>query len=245
VNGSRVWGWLRILAPVLASIIGLTTLRLLGPDLLDQRSLRALLAPLGAWAPLVFITLLSVRPVTLLPGQIFAAVGGILFGTLVGTLYALAGSLLAAMLVFFLSRRFGTRVMRRFAGRSYEALSRTARQHDFKVTALATLNPLVPTDLAVAVAGASGARFWPTALGVIAGTLPGTILTVQFGSALGQGKTILTAFAAVGMVLSMVLGVLLGRRVVTDFGSARRELHARARNPPRQHPRTRGMATAD
>jgi uncharacterized membrane protein YdjX (TVP38/TMEM64 family) len=236
VTRSQFRGWLRVLAPVLASILGLATLRLLGPDILDQRTLRELLQPMGALAPVVFVLLLVVRPITLLPGQLFTAVGGLLFGALMGTLYALLGSLLAAALVFYLSRRFGTRFMRRFVGRNYKALAQTARQHDFKVMVVSTLNPLLPTDIVLAVGGASGARFWPTALGVLAGTVPGTILTAQFGSALGRGQTILTIAAAVGLVLSMVAGVLLGRRLVSDFGEAKEEDRKQQRSARRLRP---------
>lgn len=219
----KVVFWLRVLAPVLASIAGLATLRLLGPDFLDQQTLREWLAPMGVWAPVVFVLLLGVRPVTLLPGQVFTAVGGLLFGVVMGSLYALLGSLLATALLFYLSRRFGTRFMKRFAGKKYDAVKLTAKRHDFKVAALVTINPLFPTDVIVALAGASGARFWPTALGILVGTVPGTILTAQFGSALGKGKTIMTMVAAAGMILSMVIGVIVGRRVMSDFGAAKEE----------------------
>lgn len=215
--------WLKVLAPALLSIAGLLLLRLLGPDLLDQKTLRRLLEPLGAWAPVAFVVLLGLRPVTLLPGQLFAAVGGILFGALNAGLYALLGSFLAAALLFGLSRRFGTRFMERFAGERMEPLRQTARRHDFRVAAIVTLNPLVPTDVMVALAAASGARFWPTVLGVVVGTLPGTFLTTQFGSALGRGMPIATVLSAAGMVLSMVLGVWLGRRVLADFEAAAQE----------------------
>lgn len=214
--------WVRLLAPVLASIAGLAMFRLLGPDLLDREVLHRWLEPMGAWAPLAFIALLGIRPLTLLPGQLFTAVGGILFGVVNGTLYALAGSLLSAAVVFALARRFGTRVVRRYAGDDFEALRHTARRHDFKLAAICTLNPLLPTDLVIALAGASGARFWPTALGIVVGTVPGTWLTAQFGSALGSGRTILTLVSAAGLVVSMALGVWLGRRFLTDFDAAAR-----------------------
>ena len=82
--------WMRIAAPVLASIAGLAMLRLLGPDLLDQETLRRWLAPLGGWTPVAFVALLALRPLTLLPGQPFTALGGILFGALIarGSAYA-------------------------------------------------------------------------------------------------------------------------------------------------------------
>ena len=227
VEAKPRFGRLRILAPALASIGGLAMLRLLGPDVLDHETLRRWLAPLGTWTPAVFVALLAVRPLTLLPGQPFTAVGGLLFGAVPGTLYALIGSLLSAALVFGLSRRFGTRFVRRFAGENFEALQRTTRRHDLKLAVVATLNPLIPTDMILALAGASGARFWPTALGMLLGTTPGTWIAAQFGSALGTGRMILTAISAVGMLLSMLLGVWLGKRFLSDFDAEARAYRQR------------------
>jgi uncharacterized membrane protein YdjX (TVP38/TMEM64 family) len=223
VASSKLRAWVRLLAPVLASLLGLAALRLLGPDLLDQQRLRSLLAPLGVLAPLAFIGLLAVRPLALLPGQLFAAVGGMLFGVVWGSAYALLGSVLSTAVLFFLSKRFGTRWMRRFAGgQRYTALARTARRHGFKVAWTVCINPLVPTDVLVALAGASGARFWPTAVGVLLGSVPGTVLTAQFGSALSQGRLVMTVLAGVGLIVSMVVGVFVGRRVVSDYQQERR-----------------------
>lgn len=216
---SRGWKfWAKLVAPVVASIAGLCTLRLLGPDVVNQRQLSEWLVPLGRWAPLAFIVFLGVRPLTLLPGQVFVAVAGLLFGTLMGTVYAMVGSFVAFTLVFVLARKFGTRLMKRFAGGRYSALKTVAKNHDFQFAALATINPLLPTDMMVAAAASSGARFWRSAAGVLVGTLPGTILTVQFGSALGQGKTVMTILSGAGMVVSLVLGVWLGRRMVKELG---------------------------
>ena len=44
---------------------------------------------------------------TLLPGTLFVAVGGMLFGTLLGTVYAMIGSFLACAVVFGLARKLG------------------------------------------------------------------------------------------------------------------------------------------
>lgn len=222
-KGKKVGHWLKLLAPVLASIVGLLSLRLLGPDILDQRALRSFLAPLGLWAPVVFILLLVVRPVTLLPGQVFAAVGGILFGVAMGTVYALVGSLLSTAVVFYMARKLGTKAMKRMVGKNFAPLEAVAKKHDFKVATLVTVNPLLPTDMMIALAGTTGARFWPTAWGVLLGTVPGTVLTAQFGASLSRGETVMTVVSAVGMVLSMVLGVFLGRRIVGDFKIAREE----------------------
>ncbi len=216
-GGGGVKVWLRVLAPVLISLAGLTSLRLLGPDMLNQQDLRAWLEPFGQWAPAAFVFFLAVRPVTLLPGQLFTAVGGMLFGALPATVYSLMGSFLAFGLIFLLSRWLGTRLMKRMAGGRYPALKRVAKRHGFKFALLTTINPLLPTDMMLAAALASGARFWPVAAGVILGTLPGTFLTAQFGSGLAQGRTVMTAVSAAGLLISLVLGVVLGRRIFQEI----------------------------
>ena len=236
-GGGGVKVWLRVLAPLLASIAGLTTLRLLGPDFINQRELHAYLAPLGKWAPLTFIFFLAIRPVTLLPGQLFTAVGGMIFGTVPATLYSLAGSLLASALIFGLSRWLGTRLMKRMAGSRYPAITRVARRHGFKFALLTCINPLLPTDVMIAAATAAGARFWPLALGVVLGTIPGTFLTAQFGSGLAQGQTVMTVVSGVGMVVSLVLGAVLGRRIFQEVNEeSSEEERPEPSAPPRNSP---------
>ncbi|TQF09365.1 TVP38/TMEM64 family protein [Myxococcus llanfairpwllgwyngyllgogerychwyrndrobwllllantysiliogogogochensis] len=209
--------WLRVLAPMLVSVGGLLMLRLLGPDFIDQRYIADLLSPLGKAAPLAYIAFLAVRPLTLLPGQLLTAVGGMMFGTLAATLYSLTGSFLSAMLLFVLARKLGTRPMKRLAGGKYPALVRAAKRHDFLFAFMACINPLCPTDVMLVAAAASGARFWPSVAGVMLGTIPGTFLTAQFGSGLAQGRTVMTAVSAAGLVVSLVLGVFIGRRFYKEL----------------------------
>lgn len=218
------WHWLKLLAPVLAAFLGLAALKLLSPHVINHTVLSQQLQRFGRWAPLVFIVVLTLRPLILAPGQLLTAVGGLLFGALWGSVYALIGSLTSSLVVFALADRLGQRLMKRAAGDHYAALVRSAKQHDFQFAVIATINPLIPTDVAIAVAAASKARAWPTILGVLIGTVPGTLLTAAFGSALGQGKTLLSLSTAAGMVLSLVLGVILGRRMIREIAGAPAEL---------------------
>ncbi|MBM7119463.1 TVP38/TMEM64 family protein [Archangium primigenium] len=208
---------LKLLAPMCISVGILVAVRLLGPELLDQRTLSTYLRPLGHWAPLAFVLLLGVRPVAFLPGQLFAAVGGILFGTLLGTVYSLLGSLLSTALIHLLASRFGQGPMKRLAGQRHEGLQRAARQHGFQVGFLACINSVIPGDVMLAVASASGARYLPLALGAAVGSIPGTLLTTFFGSSLSQGKTWTTVASIVGLVLSLGLGIFLGRRLAREM----------------------------
>jgi len=236
--GTNFKKWLRVLVPVGASLGGLALLRLLGPDYVDQQKLNAWLEPLGDAAPVAYIAALTIRPLTLLPGHLFAAVGGMAFGTLAGTVYALIGSFLCSLLIFGIARKLGARVMRRVAGSHYEALTRAARQHDFQFAFLTCINPLLPTDMMLAAAAASGARFWPSVAGMMLGTLPGTFLMVQFGSGLAQGRTMMTVVSGVGLVVSLILGGVLGRRVYREITSAQ-EQEQQPPSRPEKEPRPR------
>ncbi|WP_245814926.1 TVP38/TMEM64 family protein [Cystobacter ferrugineus] len=227
-KGGKLKLGLKLLAPLCISVGLLVTLRILGPEYLDQQHLSGLLRPLGHWAPLAFVLLLGARPVTLLPGQLFAAVGGILFGTLMGTVYALTGSLLATALIHLLSRRFGRGPMKRLAGHRHEGIRRATRRHGFQVGLLACLNSIIPADVMLAAASAAGARFWPLALGAVVGSVPGTLLTTFFGSSLSQGKTWTTVASVAGLLLSLTLGIFLGRRLVREL-SIQEEVEPSAR----------------
>ncbi len=227
--------WLRVLAPMLVSVGGLVMLRFLGPDFIDQKHIAAVLEPFGKAAPLAYIAFLAVRPITLLPGQLLTAVGGMMFGTLAATLYSLTGSFLSAMLLFGVARKLGTGPMKRLAGGKYPALARAAKRHDFLFALLACINPLCPTDVMLVAAAASGARLWPSLAGVMLGTIPGTFLTAQFGSGLAQGRTVMTLVSAVGLAVSLVLGVFIGRRFYKEINEAPEEdpdAPAHASGPP-------------
>jgi len=214
--------WLKVAAPLLAAIAGMVALRLLAKGVVSQRTLSDLLSRFGELAPLVFVLFLGARPLTLLPGQVLTAVGGLLFGAKMGTIYALIGSFLSCALIFAIARYAGGgRLMKRLAGHKYQAMVDVTREHNFKLSVIATMSPLVPTDVFIAAAASARARFVPLVAGVLVGTLPGTYVTALFGSSLGQGKTITTAVTAAGMVLSLLLGLWLGREVVKQAQAGR------------------------
>lgn len=206
----------KLFLPLGASILGLCTLKLLDPHLVSREALLGWLRPLGSWTPLAYIGLLFVRPVTLLPGQVLTAIGGLLFGGLKGTAYAVVGSYLASTLTFLISRRYGTRFVRRALGDRSEALARAARENDFLFALVFTMNPLVPTDPILALAASSGARYGRTMAGTILGIIPGTVATAYFGSALAAGHPWVIGISVAAWALSVAGGVWLGFRVYRE-----------------------------
>src|SRR4051812_2058083 len=126
---SRWSFWLKALAPALASIGALLLFRWATHGSIDRAALSAWLTPLGALAPLGFVLLLGARPLSLLPGGVFVAVGGLLFGPVWGTIYSLVGSFLSSLLIFVLARAFGGRLLRRGGGAGHPAPPQGAAAH--------------------------------------------------------------------------------------------------------------------
>jgi len=212
-HGRARW---KLFVPLGASILGLCTLKLLDPHLVSREQLLGWLAPLGAWMPAAFVGLLTVRGITLLPGQLLTAIGGLLFGGLPGTLYAILGSFLNAVVVFFIGKRWGARLVRRAFGSRTAAFEAALRANDFVFVLVFTLNPLVPTDPMLALAGCAGARFWRTMAGTLLGILPGTLATAYFGSALAAGHPWVIALSVSAWALSVAGGVWVAYRLYRE-----------------------------
>lgn len=62
----------------------------------------AFLESSGLWAPFVFLLFHSIRQFLFIPVAVLCVIGGILFGTILGTLYSLAGLTISCILFYFL-----------------------------------------------------------------------------------------------------------------------------------------------
>ncbi len=197
----------------------------LSPELVGERA-AALLARAGDLGPALFVALLAVRPVLLLPGQAFAALAGVLWGTLRGSALALLGAALAMWLVTTLGRRLLRRRLGRLAGERRDEWARVARRHDLAYAALVTLNPLLPTDLCMALGSGAGARRGRLVAGAVLGSVPGTIAAAALGSAASREEPVLGALSLLGLAVSLVGGALLARKAWGELRGRGRALAA-------------------
>lgn len=211
VWGARVRLAASVALPVALSLLAAWLFKVaLSSPLVGAKAV-SLLAQLGACAPVLFLLLLAVRPLFLVPGQALAAVAGVLWGGLEGTALCLLGSVLSVLLVASLGRRLLQRPLERWAnGRNLE-LGRLAARRDFVSILVLTLNPLVPTDLAVALTAGAGGRRSRLVAGAVLGSLPGTLATCYFGSALTKDQPALLALSLAAVLVSLVGGGLLAR----------------------------------
>jgi uncharacterized membrane protein YdjX (TVP38/TMEM64 family) len=151
--------------------------------------LRATVAAVGVWGPLVFVALHGVACAAPLPRSVFTVAAGVLFGPLTGLTAALVGTALAAGLSFALARFVGGGFVERHAHRAPVEWVRSRVRHRGLLAMISLrLIPVMPFSVMNYGAALSGARLGPFLLGTVLGVLPGTVSLVILGDAAVSGN---------------------------------------------------------
>jgi uncharacterized membrane protein YdjX (TVP38/TMEM64 family) len=176
---------------------------------------RGAVAAAGAWAPVLFVLLSGALTVAPVPRTVFTVAAGVLFGSVVGVLLAVAGTTLAAVLAFWLVRLVGGRFVARHVHRPGVAWVRRRLDRSGLLAVLSLrLIPMVPFSVLNYAAGLSGVRFAPYVLGTVLGILPGTVAVVVLGDAVtgGEPHPALLAVSAVCGLVGLAGAVVAARR---------------------------------
>ena len=178
----------------------------------DLASLRRAVERMGVWAPLVYVGVVAFRVPLGLPSQLVLVGGGLVFGTVAGTLYGALGIVLSALALFLASRWAGRDALEaRLPPRMRPILEIAASPVGALFMALGTGYPLGPITMYHLVAGVTG---MPLALFALAVTLGATIRAATFtffGSSLLAGELDLLLRAAGVLILSALAPLAFAR----------------------------------
>ncbi|AFK19754.1 TVP38/TMEM64 family protein [Haloferax mediterranei ATCC 33500] len=154
------------------------------PSLTDPAWIQSAVSAAGPFAPLVFVGIQTVQVILApIPGQALAAVGGYLFGTVVGTVYSMVGVVTGSVVVFLLARRFGRPAVERFVDDAIlERFDDFAEHRGVAGLFVLFLLPTFPDDALCALAGLSPIRLRTLVVLVAVGRLP----TFALAAAAGQ-----------------------------------------------------------
>ena len=199
---------LLLIAAGLLLLIGAGVLYRYGAALRPE-AVRDALLRLGPWGPLAQIGLLTgVLTVPVVPATIFQIAGGWAFGRGLGFLYTMIGDALGASLGFWIARRWGERLLRRWLSpASLAQVQRLAARMTWRAVMVLRLLPGPAYTLVSFAAGVSPLRFGPYLLGSIVGVAPWIALLVLAGDVARSSPLV-----AVGIVVGIVaLAAGLGR----------------------------------
>ena len=143
---------------------------------------------LGIWGPVFVVAFYIVACILFLPGSILTLGAGFLFKVIAGTITVSIGSTLGACAAFLVGR---TVARKWIAGKvaknaKFAAIDEAVAQQGFKIVLLTRLSPVFPFNLLNYAFGLTRIPFWKYALGSWIGMIPGTVMYVYFGAALGS-----------------------------------------------------------
>lgn len=206
-----IWQWLASSDVVTPSLVRTGVIRL---------------AALGdeAWTPVVLLLLYVLGSLVAFPLSLLVAASGLIFGSVLGFGYALAGTLLAATATYLAGWLLGRETIRRYGGASLQRLSAALARRGVTTMILVSLLPIAPFTLTSMAAGAIHLRFRDYLLGTLIGITPGLLVVTVIGSQLAsllRADDLDTALVTSAVIL-LGLGALA---VLRGYVARQRPLH--------------------
>jgi uncharacterized membrane protein YdjX (TVP38/TMEM64 family) len=133
-------------------------------------------------APLLYILLYALRPLTLFSATLLTVAGGFLFGPLWGIFYTVIAANVSASVAFVIGRFFGQDLLAEAdSGSLVQRYAQRMRDHSFE-TVLIMRFIYIPYDLVSYLSGLLRIRYLPFILATALGSIPGTIAFVLLGA---------------------------------------------------------------
>lgn len=167
----------------------------------------------GPWGPVVLVVIMVAAIVfSPIPSTPITLAAGAVYGHFWGTVYALAGAEIGALIAFELARRFGRDRISRWFGNGALPSTVDSQIGLTAVVFVARLLPAVSFDVISYAAGLTRLRRLWFAIATAAGMIPATFLLSHAGAGLiaieSEGKGIL--FSLAGLALLSTIGLVFG-----------------------------------
>lgn len=198
---------------LVALIAGVTALWRFSPlsEWVQPDQIESWIAAAGqtAWTPLVVMALYIGLGLLVFPITVLIAGTGMVFGPGMGFVYALAGSLLSAFTAYGLGHLLGKDLIRRYAGRTVNRLSRRMGRHGIMAVVVLRVAPVAPFTVINLIAGASHVKVLDFLAGTVVGMAPGIFVMTVFGTQIADllSSPDLSDMAALVGILAVWLGV--------------------------------------
>jgi uncharacterized membrane protein YdjX (TVP38/TMEM64 family) len=168
----------------------------------------------GPVAPVVYVLISTVLALGFVPGPLLAGVSGALFGTGLGLVVSLAGSVLTSVVALLISRRAGAGAVRTVSGPRALALAELAQRRGLLVVVLQRWIPGIPDAPFSYLFGSLGVSVPAMALGSLVGSAPRAFAYTALGRAAADGDGRLAVVATVVGVGGSLVGLGVGAVVL-------------------------------
>lgn len=177
-----------IAAMVLLAVIALTALWKWTPlnEFLTPENLKQLISTLNDYpfTPVIVIGIFALAGLIAVPLTLLVVTVAISFGAWPGSLYAILGSLLSAVLGYVVGEWLGRSSVSKMAGSKLNRLSKRLANHGVMAIITVRIIPVAPFTVINLVAGASHIKLKDFIWGTLIGMLPGILAITIFANSL-------------------------------------------------------------
>lgn len=159
-------------------------------EIANLENLRGFVYKFGFFAPVAFSVIYIFAGLLFVPLSLFSIAGGVLFGTIKGTLIIVLAATIAAMLSFILARPFNSLIPRSEAGIIQKLQQRIEKQlHKNTFQTILILRLLFPPYILFSYACGlvRTCKFWPYSSATFFSNIVGSFVFVYLGASLDKG----------------------------------------------------------
>ncbi len=150
-------------------------------NLTNLESVRTFILSFGVLAPLIYILMFTLIPLTLFPDAILAISAGTIFGVFWGSVYTIIGAICGASLSFLIARYLGRDWVLKLIHHKGQWFDEGVEKQGFLIILVLRLVPLIPFDIISYGAGLSKIKLKDFLAGSIIGIIPGVVIYVNLG----------------------------------------------------------------
>jgi uncharacterized membrane protein YdjX (TVP38/TMEM64 family) len=137
-------------------------------------------------APYIVVGIYVIVSQIMFPITVLIVATAYAFGPWLGFAYAMAGSLLGALVTYAIGYGIGPETFKRIAGRRFEVLDRVLKRQGLTAAIMTHMLPVAPFTVVNLGSGVVRIRLRDFLLGSVLGMAPGTVLTTFFVHRLEQ-----------------------------------------------------------
>ncbi|CEN26835.1 TVP38/TMEM64 family protein [Paraclostridium sordellii] len=163
----------------------------------------------GRLAPLVYIIMFALVPLTLFPDSILAIGGGMVFGLFKGYIYTLIGALIGATISFYISRKLGRAFVKKLTNEKLDNIEELINSKGFFIVLILRLVPLFPFDIISYGSGLTSIKYKDFLLATIIGTIPGILVFTNIGAQSVNIGSNSFYISIMGLILLVLLSLIL------------------------------------
>ena len=181
---------------------------------IDAKDIQAYVSSFGKLAPVIYIIMFALVPLTLFPDSVLAIGGGLIFGLIKGYIYTVIGALIGATLSFYISRKLGRDFVKKLTGKKLDNVETMINSNGFFIVFMLRLIPLFPFDIISYGAGLTSAKYKDFILATFLGTIPGILVFTNIGAqSVNMGSS--SFYISIGaLVLLIIVSMFLKNKFI-------------------------------